>query len=472
MSSQEQIALGAFFLFCALAFFLGKRFLKFFLFFLCLFLVNWIAHRWPVWKDFSYAQLSSFSPEGEKFLKKIKGPLKFYCVGHLEQRKECVGFVEMMTRSRPDWAIEEIDPDLRPDFILSWGKQNTQGLQIEVLGASHQKNRANVFHLTEKNVLRAIARAVEGKEYRVWYLTGDNTPSFETFSYALQSLEAAGISLQELSADKLSLLGEKDPVILLYQEEGETFLKAVRDLLLGIESANLWKGNLVLLLSGHKPLKGDFLFLLKQFLDSQGIDYLPYFVAEESWHLKGSKGTVPLASLEWEGQKITWAIPLPASLMIKKGKEKLVEVLSWSSEKSWAETTPNELKEGILKYQHLQDIPGPFPLLLKTQMNIERNTNQDSQNILKRSLFIMTSSQFFLDQYQHIKGNFDLFSRVILEAVSQEDSLDYAVASLESTDLTLEQHHYKIPFHLSVWLLPSLLIAISFWIYKRYRFIL
>jgi ABC-type uncharacterized transport system involved in gliding motility auxiliary subunit len=435
-------------------------FIRAFLVFFILGLVNYLIFKHPVQFDLSGNKLNSLTSQSNIVLRNIEGPLEFKVFSRKVEKGPIIKLLDLYRMQKSDIKITFIDIELRPDLVKKYEVIDS-GTIIVTHGEKSFKFKAQ----TELQVTNAVIKVGRTNDPKIYYsvghreadLTRKDKDGVSLFSHMLERayfklVPVQLASLEKLPADAKHLMiwGPRDEFLKPELELIDTFLKRGGRLIVALDPN--FKKN---------PLKG-----LRDLLRNWGINISNDLVVDSINHYQGSNGSIPIIKVFDPSHPITKRFKGPIFFPLVSSVEKISGsipttfkplALTTLFPASWAEKTSKEVSDGKVTYSKGVDEKGPISVVGAVSEN-----KKDGAKILA-----FGNSSFVVNGYANFGQNFTFFLNGISWAVDEGQLISFNLPAIKNEPIFISSPQLGVIFYFSVVLAPILLFGMAIYFYRR-----
>ncbi|OUR98490.1 hypothetical protein A9Q84_03510 [Halobacteriovorax marinus] len=415
-------------------------------------LFNYLAFKNPYQVDLSESALNSLRAQSIKVLESVDEEIQLKVFALKKDHLPINDLLKLYRVKKSDIQVEYIDVQTRPDLVKLHSVTKAPTIIVEMKGKSSRITRIRELELT--NAIFKISReketvvCVDSSHTRLsWFSEDANHHSalrglLELENYRVEDYKL--VSSEPLNAcDVLVLWGVEIDLDEREILSVNSFLEKGRSLLVGI----------------NPKFNGDTIPQFRSYLKQKGILVHNVLALSPSSHIKGSKGTVPIATDYskkhpiLEGFSGIVFFPLSTALdfnrkVIKKGTK-----LITSSPISWGESDFLTLDKQ--SFDEGKDLPGPIHFALAHEY--------------KKGGRILTFSNtsFVSNSYRKFTNHFSLFVNSISWLTRNDQLISFERVTMSNEPVFISRPQLGIIFFFSVVFLPIVLIIFSIVIYRR-----
>ncbi|EQC46715.1 hypothetical protein M899_1111 [Bacteriovorax sp. BSW11_IV] len=434
-----------------------------FLIFCILGLVNYLAFKNPLKKDYTNYNNNSLSEQTVKVVKSVKEKVNVKIFSDKTFFPNIKALFELYRQESSLFEYEFIDAAIRPDLVNKEGITQVPALVVEMSG-----KKQTVLNIRELEITNALIKLTRDKLPVVYFLTNHLGPSIadesdQGLSYLKNFISKLAYTVKELD---LLAAGEvpKDADVLVIWGPKTGFDK---NEISALES--YMRSGKSLLVSLDPMLNGDVLSDLRNFLITWGVRVSNNIVVDKGSFIRGSNGLAPIVQ-DFSKHKISdgfnGQLFFPVSSAIEFADSPLhkgsFQYLARSSGESWAENDFNEVANGQVEFTEGVDKLGPIALAGTW-------TGHGAEGERPSRIVAFGNSTFVTNQYGRMVGNY-LFLTSAVDWLSGRDLISsFDRPELKEEPVFIGGPQVGIIFYFSVLFLPIVFIIASILFYRKRR---
>lgn len=392
-----------------------------------------IAERHPWRWDLTESKSFTLSEQTRKVLDSIDRPVTikaFFATAAPEQSK-VKDLLDTYRYYNPKITYEFIDPDRHPEVAKRYEIRTYGTLVLEGYDKKQPLPTA-----TEEGLTNGLLRLTRKTDKKLYFLVGHGERSLENvnkegYSSVDSELRKAGYVPAPLNLMQQFQVPEGASAVFIVGPRKNLLPQEVESL-----KSYLERGGRVLVFLDPEHDGG-----LREFLRSHGVELGDDTVIDKLSRVFGGSYLMPVV-MEYGEHKITRdfevATFFPEARSVRPVKDPPanvhVEILASTSANAWAETDLNLLREGQAGFDEGEDIPGPVPLAVISEIELRQGKEGEEEGTSgkeprdlesddaadnaadagkKAYLLVAGDSDFAGNTYFSLSGNGDLFLNMI-----------------------------------------------------------
>ncbi|EQC47555.1 Gldg family protein [Bacteriovorax sp. Seq25_V] len=432
---------------------LASNIVGFFLFFVVLALVNYIAvKRAYVW-DIGARKLNSLTEQTQKVIAEINDPVTFKIFSSKEYRDSIRALLDFYKNENQNFKIEYIDPEVRSDLVSKYRILRSPTVVIESPIKDHPILVTEIKELSITNGLISIQRKRDPLLCFA-YMKGFEDTTDVGYTGFLHVLKESSFKLNIINLLAVSEIPRQCNVF--------SILSPMSDLMDSeLEKVKKYYDQGGVLFVGFSPmLNGDKIGKLRSYIEELGLSISNDIVIDSKFSLNGSRGSAPIVR-KFDDKNINTNIsgqvffPISSSVTLKDiEQEKNYVPLATSSNDSWAEKTILELVSEKLKFDE-RDVLGPIDMAAALLKN-------DKPRLIGLGNATLVANKFY--QFQ---SNFTYVLNLYYWAAGEDQLTSVQAAALPEKPVFISDLQKQVILYFSVIILPLLLLCFAFIQYRR-----
>lgn len=427
-------------------------------------LINFLAFKNPVQKDFSQFERNSLTTETVQVLEKAKGDITFHLFARKHQFSSFEKLLELYRFEKHELAIKLVDIDLNPASAQKYGLKDFPAVVVEGNQTFHVVEKVEEYTLTN-----AIERVFFKDQFKIGIYEGAyrgesilNEQGPEGFSDLIPLLQRGSrqisfIDLKDTKSTKYDVIMIMSPKRDLTAQELE-LLSAYHN-----DGGNLF-------VSLDPSLQKDQFPALRKWLEKRGLGVKNNFVIDLSLHVQGSNGTVPIVQQTNSTHNVLESFSGPVFFPFVSSIEKstvttggrFVSLLQTSTEEaSWAENTKDELLNNQYSFTEGVDQKGPITIAALWEPTESK----------KGRLFLIGNTTFLQNKYHGHGENLPFFLNAVAWLSFQNYAITFNRAGIQDKPVFLSSYHKNMAFYFSVLFFPLVMFGSGIFVYNRKQYI-
>lgn len=425
--------------------------------------------RWDLTKNRAH----TLSEQSQKIIESITEPvhiLGFFATN--ESRNEAEDLLETYRYYNSKISYEFIDPDRNPEMAKKYEIRTYGTLVIEGYG-----KKETIQNATEEGITNALLKLNRDEKKKIYFLIGHGEHSIEEFGKTGYSTVKSSLEKENYEVSTLNLMTKKSvpddgamviisgPKTNLFPEEIERLDEFVKN-----------GGKVVVMLDPYQDAG------LKGWLARYGIALYDDVIIDKLSRVFGGSYLLPVVT-QYGFHPITKDFTLatfyPEARSIREAKEVpefiTLTTLAQTSEGAWAETNREMLQQGQAIYDENEDILGPVPIVVLSQIDVAGLVERDqkieatSEKQKKGYILAMGDSDFVDNTYFGLAGNGDFFLNAMHYLAEEETLITIEPRKQEGQPLLLTQYQMRLILFVSMILVPLLILIFSIGVYRVRR---
>lgn len=434
-----------------------------FLIFSILALLNYLAFKHPIKKDFTSLGHNSLSEQTIKVVKSVESKVVVKIFSDKTNFPNIKALFELYREENNLFEYEFIDAAIRPDLV------NSEGItQIPAVVLSMNDKKQVVTNLREIEITNALIKLTREKLPILYIVNNHNGPSVKDesdggLSYLNNFLTRLAYEVKELNLLESGIVPNDADLLVLWGPKTAFDKSEIAAL-----EEYMRKGK-SLIISLDPMINGDVLSDLRNFLITWGVRIQNNIVIDQGSYIRGSNGFAPIVqnfskhkvSDGFDGQlffPVTSAIEF-ADSPLHKGK---FTFLAKSSSESWAENNFNEIASGAVEYTEGADRMGPIDLAGAW-------IGSSEEGAAPSRIIAFGNSTFVTNQYGRMVGNFLFFASAVDWLSGRDLISSFDRPELKEEPVFISSPQVGIIFYFSVLFLPLIFIISSILFYRKRR---
>lgn len=430
-----------------------------FLFFSILGVVNYLAFKNPLKKDFTGYQVNSLTEQTVKVTKSLDEKLSVKVFSKRDQFANIRTLIELYRQENANVQVEYIDASLRPDLVSS-----EQIFELPAIVLEYKNKKEKISRLRELEFTNALIKLSRESLPVIYYIRDHQGPSINEknptdLSFLKQLLIHSSYELKELDLLSAKEIPSDATIVMIWGPKSG-FLKEEIEVL----DQYLKKGKSLIV--GLDPTLNEDVFRnLRDLLITWGVRIHNNLVVDPKSNVRGSNGLAPIVkkfgkhpiSEDYNGQVF---FPVVSSVEYADSPfhKGVLKNLALSSDESWGETNFQELKENQVTYTPDQDRNGPLSF-----------AGAWEQSDGRARIVAFGNSTFVTNQYQKMVQNY-IFLNSALDWLSGDDLISaFDRPQLKEEPVFISGPQVGIIFYFSVVALPVVFLITSIVFYRRRR---
>ncbi|MCU0573793.1 MAG: GldG family protein [Syntrophobacteraceae bacterium] len=376
--------------------------------------------------DFSEGGVFSLSEQTRKILDTVSQPVTvkaFFATGAPEEPR-ARDLLDTFRYYSRHIEVEFIDPDRNPDAAKKYEVRTYGTLVLEGFG-----KRQSIQTADEQSMANALLKLSRAEQKKIYFLTGHGErsiedPDREGYSTVRAALQKENHIVEELNLVQQAQVPGDAAVVVVAGPKKKLFDQEIASL----EAYLKRGGRLAVFLDPHHDAG------LGDFLKRYGVELGENIIIDKLSRVFGGSYLMPVV-MEYGFHKISEGFSVmtffPEARGVSAAKEAppgaRVEVLASTSPNAWAETNFEMLAQGQASQDDHEDLPGPVPVAVISEIDVAAMKGQSEQSEGKPSdspqgeekdpsrpearghLLVVGDSDFVTNNYFGVSGNGDLF---------------------------------------------------------------
>ncbi len=432
---------------------LASNVIGFFLLFIVLALVNYIAvKRSFVW-DIGARKLNSLTDQSRNVISNVSEKIEFKIFSSKEHRDSIRALLEFYKNESTSFSIDYIDPEVRSDLVSKYQIVKSPTIVIE---APLKDKKVLVTEIRELNITNGLISIQRERDPILCfsYMKGFEDTTDVGYTGFLHVLKESSFKLNIINLLAANEIPRQCNVF--------SILSPMSDLMDSeLEKVRKYYDNGGVLLVGFSPmLNGDKIIKLRSYIENLGLSIANDIVIDSKFNLNGSRGSAPIIR-KFDDLNINTDItgqvffPISSSVTLKDLKqEKNYFPLATSSNDSWAEKSILELVSENLKYDE-KDVLGPIDMAAALVENE------------KPRLIGLGNSTLVANKFYQFQSNYRYILNLFYWASGEDQLTSVQAAALPEKPVFISDLQKQVILYFSVVILPLLMLGLAFIQYRR-----
>jgi hypothetical protein len=431
---------------------LSSALINCFLVFCILGLINYLFFKNPFQIDLSQKKFNSLRTQTVKVLDDLKGEVKVEVFAKKMDHSRISELFKLYKVHKTDISVKYIDIDTRPDLVSE--ANITQAPTIIVKKGDRVARFTRTRELEFTNALYKVGRdketiiCVDSSHSKFSWFSDDQNHH----SALRKLLGKEGFRVEDYKLVSSEPLNPCDALVLwgVDIDLGPKEIDSVAQF--------MDKGRSVLI-AINPQFNGDSIPNFRKYLKSIGIRVHNLLAISPNSHVRGSQGSVPIATKFdlkhpiLEGFNGHAFFPLATALEFDKMKISKGKKLITSSTVSWAESDFLNLEKKY--FDKKVDLPGPLHFALANEF----------EN--KSRMVVFSNSSFVSNNFTKYAGHFAIMVNTISWLTRNDQLITFDRTTMKDEPIFISAPQLGIIFFFSVVIVPVLLIITAIVIYRR-----
>lgn len=441
----------------------SNAFISAFLIFSILGLINYLAFKNPVKKDFTTFGHNSLSEQTVKVIKSIEKKVVVKIFSDKTNFPNIKALFELYRQESGLFEYEFVDAAIRPDLV------NSEGItQIPAIVISMGDKKQTVTNLREIEITNALIKLTRDKLPVLYVVNNHNGPALKDesdtgLSYLENFLTRLAYEVREINLFEKGVVPSDADLLIIWGPKSAFDKSEIAAL------EEYMRRGKSLMVSLDPMINGDVLSDLRNFLVTWGVRIQNNIVIDQGSYIRGSNGFAPIVQ-DFSKHKIadgfSGQLFFPVTSAIEFADSPLhkgsFSALAKSSAQSWAENNFNEVAKGAVEYSENVDRMGPINLA-----GVWMGSSEDK--VGPSRIVAFGNSTFVTNQYGRMVGNFLFFASAIDWLSGRDLISSFDRPELKEEPVFISTPQVGIIFYFSVLFLPLIFIIASILFYRKRR---
>lgn len=446
-----------------------------------------IAERHPLRLDLTDSGKFTLSEQTRNILNSLNKPIhiKVFCATASAEQARAQDLLDTYRYETKLVSYEFVDPDRQPEVARQYDVRTYGTLVLE----GYDKKQSTQA-MDEQSLTNAVLKLMRKEQKKVYFLVGHGEHSAadvnkDGYSAVKEALVRENYAVVDLNLLQQAKVPEDAALVIVGGAQKSLMKQEVESLRSYMESY----GRLMVLLDPHRDAG------LKDFLKSYGVVLNEDVVIDKLSRVFGGSYLMPVVTT-YGNHKITEGFGIatffPEARSIQQAKElpKGVQmtVLMSTSENAWAEKNMELLKQGQAAFDEKEDLAGPVPLGMVAEIDVKGmkrdgakgksqpqkgdskpEGGEADKNVRKAFLLVAGDSDFISNSYFNLSGNGDLFLNMVNYLAEEETLITIESREKGGRPVLLSQGQAKAMFWMVLVVVPLMVLAAGFAVYRVRR---